>query len=65
MKIIFKFGPQTERFGHPWYGVTVKVSSGVDPTKLFFFTNEEFFRFSLVSFHFLLDTEKNMDSKMT
>ncbi len=28
------------------------ILSGVDPTKLFFFANEEFFRFSLVSLRF-------------
>jgi len=30
-----------------------------DPIKLFFFANEEFFRFLLVSLRFLLHTEKN------
>jgi len=30
----------------------VKLTPGVDPTKLFFFANEEFFRFLLVSLHF-------------
>jgi len=38
---------------------------GVDPTKLFFFDNEEFFRFLLVSFHFCYIQNKIIDSKMT
>jgi len=37
----------------------------VEPTKLYFFDNEEFFRFSLGKLAFLLHTEKNIDSKMT
>ncbi len=37
----------------------------VDPTKLFFFANEEFFCFSLVSLHFCYKQKKNIDSKMT
>jgi len=40
-------------------------SPGVDPTKLFFFANEEFFRFLLVSLHFRYIQTKNIDSKMT
>jgi len=35
------------------------TSSGVDPTKLFFFANEEFFRFLLVSLHFYYIQKKN------
>jgi len=42
-----------------------KQCSGVDPTKLFFFANEEFFRFSLVSLHFRYIQKKIIDSKMT
>jgi hypothetical protein len=39
--------------------------AGVDPTKLFFFANEEFFRFSLVSLHFRYMQKKIIGSKMT
>jgi hypothetical protein len=39
--------------------------SGVYPTKLFFFANEEFFRFSLVSLHFYYKQKKIIDWKMT
>ncbi len=38
---------------------------GVDPTKLFFFANEEFFRFSLVSLRFCYIQKKIIDIKMT
>jgi len=34
--------------------------SGVDPTKLFFFPNEEFFRFLLVSLHFYYIQKKKL-----
>ncbi len=42
-----------------------ELNPGVDPTKLFFFANEEFFRFSLVSLHFCNIQKKIIDSKMT
>ena len=35
--------------------------AGVDPTKLFFFANEEFFRFLLVSLHFYYIQKKIID----
>jgi len=38
---------------------------GVDPTKLFFFANEEFFRFLLVSLRFCYIQKKIIGSKMT
>jgi len=41
------------------------ISTGVDPTKLFFFANKEFFRFSLVSLRFRNIQKKIIDSKMT
>jgi len=43
----------------------LNVRSGGDPTKLFFFANEEFFRFSLVSLHFYYIQKKIIDWKMT
>jgi len=38
---------------------------GVDPIKLFFFANEEFFHFLLVSLHFRYIQKNIIDSKMT
>jgi len=38
---------------------------GVNPTKLFFFPNEEFLRFLLVSLRFGHPKKKIIDSKMT
>jgi len=43
----------------------MKLTTGVDPTKLFFFANEEFFCFSLVSLRFCYIQKKIIDSKMT
>jgi len=40
-------------------------NSGVDPTKLFFFPKEEFFRFSLVSLHFYYIQKNILIEKMT
>ena len=45
--------------------VKLTPGPGVDPTKLFFFDNEEFFRFSLVSLRFRYIQKKIIDSKMT
>jgi hypothetical protein len=39
--------------------------SGVNPTKLFFFANEEFLRFLLVRLRFCYKQKKIIDSKMT
>jgi len=39
------------------------ILSGVDPTKLFFFANEEFFRFSLVSLRFCYIQKKLLIAK--
>jgi len=39
----------------------MKLSRGVDPTKLFFFDNEEFFHFSLVSLRFYYIQKKIID----
>jgi len=48
---------------------SLKVDStsraGVDPTKLFFFANKEFFHFSLVSLHFCYIQKQIIDWKMT
>jgi len=45
-----------------WKKVNVDL---VDPTKLFFFGNEEFFCFSLVSLRFCYIPKKIIDSKIT
>jgi len=41
------------------------ITQGVDPTKLFFFANEEFFHFSLVNLRIRNIQKKIIYSKMT